>query len=95
MILAHETCYTAYLDAIHFKRVLNFGEGQPPTGSDEQSRKGRLCHRTGPRRWKGLIRHRNKIAVFNRSGDDIFSGSTRELGNAVKDACEAMTKAKE
>jgi len=28
MILAHETCYTAYLDAIHFKRVLNFGEGQ-------------------------------------------------------------------
>ena len=43
---------------------------------------------------KGLVRRRNKIAVFNHSGDDIFSGSTRELGNAVKDACEAMTKAK-
>jgi hypothetical protein len=43
---------------------------------------------------KGLLRHRNKVAVFNRNGDDIFSDSTRELGNAVKDACVAMTKAK-
>jgi hypothetical protein len=43
---------------------------------------------------KGLIRHRNKIAVFNHNGDDIFSNSTRELGNAVKDACEAIAKAK-
>lgn len=39
---------------------------------------------------KGYVRRRNKIAVFNRDGDDIFSKSTRELGNAVKDACEAM-----
>ncbi len=43
---------------------------------------------------KGLLRHRNKIAVFNHNGDDIFSDSTRELGNAVKDACAAITKAK-
>jgi hypothetical protein len=43
---------------------------------------------------KGLLRHRNKVAVFNRNGDDIFSDSTRELGNAVKDACVAMTKDK-
>jgi hypothetical protein len=43
---------------------------------------------------KGLLRHRNKIAVFNHNGDDIFSDSTRELGNAVKDACAAMTSAK-
>jgi hypothetical protein len=41
---------------------------------------------------KGLLAHRNKIAVFNRDGDDIFSNSTRELGNAVKDACQAMLK---
>jgi len=41
---------------------------------------------------KGLLRHRNKVAVFNRNGDDIFSDSTRELGNAVKDACQAMLK---
>jgi hypothetical protein len=43
---------------------------------------------------KGLLAHRNKIAVFNRDGDDIFSNSTRELGNAVKDACDAMTRSK-
>lgn len=39
---------------------------------------------------KGLLAHRNKVAVFNRDGDDIFSASTRELGNSVKDACQAM-----
>jgi hypothetical protein len=45
---------------------------------------------------KGLLAHRNKIAVFNSDGDDIYSDSTRELGNAVKDACKAMmTNAKE
>ena len=43
---------------------------------------------------KGALRHRNKIAVFNHDGDDIFSDSTRELGNAVKDACVAMTQSK-
>jgi hypothetical protein len=43
---------------------------------------------------KGVLRHRNKIAVFNHNGDDIFSDSTRELGNAVKDACTAMTNSK-
>jgi hypothetical protein len=39
---------------------------------------------------KGLLAHRNKVAVFNRDGDDVFSASTRELGNSVKDACAAM-----
>ncbi len=43
---------------------------------------------------KGLLAHRNKIAVFNRDGDGIFSNSTRELGNAVKDACQAMLKSR-
>jgi hypothetical protein len=43
---------------------------------------------------KGLLAHRNKVAVFNRDGDDIFSASTRELGNSVKDACAAMLSAK-
>src|SRR5579872_7371131 len=36
------------------------------------------------------LRRRNKIVVFNRNGDDIFSGSTRELGNSVKDACRTI-----
>lgn len=42
---------------------------------------------------KGLVRRRNKIAVFNRDGDVIFSDSTRELGNSVKDACQAILSA--
>jgi hypothetical protein len=41
---------------------------------------------------KGLLRHRNKLAIFNREGDVIFSDSTRELGNSVKDGCAAITK---
>ncbi len=39
---------------------------------------------------KGYLRHRNKIVVFNRDGDAIFTDSTRELGNSVKDACKAI-----
>jgi hypothetical protein len=41
---------------------------------------------------KGALQHRNKIAVFNRDGDVIFSDSTRSLGNSVKDACAALDK---
>ena len=39
---------------------------------------------------KNIINHHNKIVVYNRGGDDIFSVSARELGNSVKDACEAI-----
>lgn len=39
---------------------------------------------------KGWIRRDNKVAVFNKGGDMIFSHSTRELGSAVKEACRAM-----
>lgn len=35
----------------------------------------------------------DRIAVFDKSGDLIFTGSTRFLRNAVKDACEAIKKA--
>lgn len=34
----------------------------------------------------------NKVVVFNRDGDSILSNSTRTLGNAVTDACMAITK---
>ncbi len=37
-----------------------------------------------------FVRKDNKYAVFNADGDAIESGSTRSLGNAVKDACSAM-----
>lgn len=41
---------------------------------------------------KGGLSHKNKVAVFNRDGDSIFSHSTMSLGNSVKDACEAIRK---
>lgn len=39
---------------------------------------------------KGVARRHDKIAVFKRDGDVLYSGSTRSLGNAVKDACAAI-----
>ena len=41
---------------------------------------------------KGALRHKNKVAVFNREGDSIFSGSTLSLGGSVNDACNAIRK---
>lgn len=41
---------------------------------------------------KGALRHKNKVAVFNRDGDAIFSDSTLSLGGAVQSACEAIRK---
>jgi hypothetical protein len=41
---------------------------------------------------KGSLRRDNKVAVFNKAGDMIFSKSTRSLGNSVKDACQAIEK---
>jgi len=41
---------------------------------------------------KGYLRHKNKVAVFNRvSGDSIVSKSTLSLGGSVQNACEAIT----
>ena len=40
---------------------------------------------------KGLLSHRNKIAVFVRtSGDGIFSMSTLSVGGSVENACTAI-----
>jgi hypothetical protein len=39
---------------------------------------------------KGLLRKDNKYALFNSDGDAIKSGSTRNLGNAIKDSCAAL-----
>jgi hypothetical protein len=42
---------------------------------------------------KGVLRHRNKVAVFARvSGDSIVSKSTLSLGGSVQDACEAISR---
>ncbi len=40
---------------------------------------------------KGLFRKDNKYAVFTAFGDLVKSGSTRMLGNAVGEACQAIT----
>lgn len=41
---------------------------------------------------KGYLRKRNKVAVFNKAGDSIFSDSTRSVGSSVEDACAAIAK---
>lgn len=38
----------------------------------------------------GAASRDNKIAVFDGWGDLLYSNSTRSLGNAVKDACNAI-----
>ena len=43
---------------------------------------------------KTISLHRNKIAVFNRDGDAIFSDSTLALGTSVANACESIRKDK-
>jgi hypothetical protein len=55
---------------------------------DEADYKVILHHKS----WQGLIRRDNKYAVYNKDGDVIASGSTRSLGNAVKNACQAIDK---
>ena len=39
----------------------------------------------------GLLSKVDKIAVFMRNGDVVYSGSTRSVANAVKDACAAIS----
>ena len=48
-----------------------------------------LLDHEGGKHW---IRKDNKVVVFNKRGDMIYSGSTRSLGNAVTGACTAIWK---
>lgn len=42
---------------------------------------------------KGMLRHKNKVAVFVRSsGDSIVSKSTLSVGGSVQEACEAIDR---
>ncbi len=70
--------------------IKTFGERCPEvTVNNKQERADYvvlLDHEGG----KGWLLHDNKVAVFNRDGDTIVSHSTRSLGNAVKDACDAI-----
>ncbi len=72
--------------------IKTFGERCPEAVVNNKQEKADyvvvLDHEGG----KGVVRRRNKIAVFNRDGDAIVSHSTRSLGNSVKDACAAIVK---
>jgi len=39
---------------------------------------------------KIFLRKDNKYVLFNADGDALASGSTRSLGNAIKDACQVL-----
>lgn len=45
--------------------------------------------------WNGLLRKVDKMAVFAKNGDAIFSESTRSVGTTVKKACSAIEKAQD
>ncbi len=40
----------------------------------------------------GMGRNPHKITVFDHEGDSIYSGSTKTVGGAMKDACNAIRK---
>jgi len=42
--------------------------------------------------WIGILAKVNKIAVFRRNGDVLYSGKTQSVSNAVKDSCSAIKK---
>jgi hypothetical protein len=73
--------------------VKTFGERCPQVVTNNRQERSDyvvvLDHEGG----KGVLRHRNKVAVFNRvTGDSIVSKSTLSLGGSVQEACEAITK---
>lgn len=72
--------------------IKTFGERCPDVVVNNKAAKADyvilLDHEGG----KGLALRDNKVAVFNSDGDTILSHSTRSLGNAVKDACDAIVK---
>jgi hypothetical protein len=73
--------------------IKTFGERCPQVVTNNIQQKADyvvlLDHEGG----KGLLRHRNKVAVFARvSGDSIVSKSTLSLGGSVQEACEAIKK---
>lgn len=72
--------------------IKTFGERCPQTVINMKLDKAdyvvTLDHEGG----KGWLRHKDKVAVFNKDGDAIFSHSTLSLGGSVQGACEAIVK---
>jgi hypothetical protein len=70
--------------------IKTFGERCPDITVTNQPEKANYVVTLDHEGGKGVLRHRNKVALFNRNGDVLFSHSTLTLGNSVKDACEAI-----
>ena len=51
-----------------------------------------LFDRDGAGKAKTNLARADKIAVFSKNGDLVFSGKTRSVANSVKDACVALSK---
>ncbi len=72
--------------------IKTFGERCPDLEATMEKEKADyfviLDHEGG----KGIIWRDNKVAVFDSTGTSIYSGSTRSLGNAVKDSCNEIRK---
>jgi hypothetical protein len=73
--------------------IKTFGERCPQVKTNNKLEKADyvvvLDHEGG----KNLLRHKNKVAVFNAaSGDSIVSHSTVSLGGSVQEACQAIQK---
>ncbi len=72
--------------------IKTFGERCPDLHATMEKEKADyfviLDHEGG----KGALRVDNKVVVFDSTGTSIYSGSTRMLGNAVKDACNEIRK---
>jgi hypothetical protein len=71
--------------------IKTFGERCPQVVTNNKQEKADyivvLDHEGG----KSFVRHKNKVAVFNRvSGDSVISKSTVSLGGSVQTACEAI-----
>lgn len=71
--------------------VKTFAERCPDLGITMERNKADFTVLIGHDPHRPWWRRDNKIAVFDRNGGEIFSTSTRTMGNAVKDACRIIT----
>lgn len=70
--------------------IKTFGERCPEVTITNEREKADFVILLDHEGGKGIIRRDNKVAVFDHHGISLYSGSTRSLGNAVKDACNAI-----
>ena len=79
-------------DAQTVEAVKTFAQRCPEVGVTLEKDKADFTILVGHDPHRPWWRRDNKIAVFDRSGSEIYSTSTRTMGNAVKDACQIITK---